>query len=208
MKLTDQDRDSRLARGASLAFIAGGLLMAIFWIIYTGVHGPTSYDETRAVLGRSTLFWSLWLSVPPSLLVALGLALLYTRFFSHAPGLARVGYGLTMLSLVIPAAVDLFVWGGLGPPLLLPALSIGLILMGHRNNQNPSVLKQQRYLLMRMGLLLLAAFAWALVPLEISDQVDGYRLFGLVAHLLPGIGWILLGLSFWKTPTPIVSAPV
>jgi hypothetical protein len=189
-------------RWASLAFIMGGLLMAVVWIIYTGVHGPTSYDETGVVLGRSSLFWSLLLSVPPNLLVALGLIFLYARFFSRAGRPARVGYVLTLMSLVVPAGADLFVWGGIGPPFFVPILGIGLILLAQGDQP-----KQIRYLLILLGILLMVAFAWALVPLEVSDQVGGYRWFGLFAHLLPGLGWVMLGVSFWKTPAPIVSAP-
>jgi len=49
---------------------------------------------------------------------------------------------------------------------------------------------------MLLGVLLVIAFAWALEPFKVSDQVDGYRLYGLLAHFVAGIGWILLGISF------------
>ena len=88
-------------RWAGLAFIAGGLLMVGLWLIYTNVHGPTSYDETQAVLGRSTLFWGMLLSAPPSLLVALGLALLYPLLARGARRMARSGYMLSLAALII-----------------------------------------------------------------------------------------------------------
>lgn len=46
----------RSSRWASLLFVAAGLSMIVLWSIYTTIHGPTSYDRTGFVLGRSTLF--------------------------------------------------------------------------------------------------------------------------------------------------------
>jgi len=42
------------------------------------------------------------------------------------------------------------------------------------------------------------AFALALIPLEVSDQIGGYRIYGLFAHFLTGIGWVALGVSFGR----------
>jgi hypothetical protein len=52
---------------------------------------------------------------------------------------------------------------------------------------------------MLLGVFQALAFALALMPHEISDQVGGYRIYGLFAHFLTGIGWAALGLSFWRT---------
>jgi hypothetical protein len=208
--LTDMrnGRGFRFGRWASLAFVAGGLLMVVLWLIYTTVHGPTSFDQTRAVLGRSTLFWSLLLSVPPSLLVALGLIILYPRLASSARLMPRIGYALTMIGLVVPAGLDLFVWGGLGPPFFVPVVATGLILLALGNWHNPQLQRQSLYLLMLIGILQAIAFALAMIPLEVSDQIGGYRIYGLFAHFLTGIGWIALGVNFWKTPAAIISEPV
>ena len=67
---------------ASLAFVAGGLLMAVLWLVFTNVHGPTSFAQTRVVLGRSTLFGGRLLGGLPNLLVALGLIILYGKTFT------------------------------------------------------------------------------------------------------------------------------
>jgi len=56
-------RARQIDRWAGLAIITRGLLMAAHWIIYTVVHGPSSIDQTRALFGHPTLFWSLHLSV-------------------------------------------------------------------------------------------------------------------------------------------------
>jgi len=116
------------ARWASLAIGAGGLLMIVLWLVYTTVHGPTSFDQRGVVLGRSTLFWGSLLGGPPNLLVALGLILLYPRLTRHADRLAQAGCTLALIGLIVPAGIDLYA-GGLGPPLLVPVVGIGLILM-------------------------------------------------------------------------------
>jgi hypothetical protein len=201
------DHGFQSVRWASLAFVAGGLLMAVLWLIYTSVHGPTSFDQTRAVLGRSTLFWSLLLSVPPSLLVALGLIVLYPRLASRARRVPRIGYALTLIALVVPAGLDLFVWGGLGPPFFVPVVGIGLILLALGNWHNPQLQRQSLYLLMLIGVFQEIAFASAMIPLEVSDQIGGYRMYGLFAHFLTGIGWGALGVSLWQAQTLDVIEP-
>jgi hypothetical protein len=201
------DPGFRSVRWASLAFVAGGLLMMVLWLIYTTVHGPTSFDQTRAVLDRSTLFWSLLLSVPPSLLVALGLIILYPRLASSARLMPRIGYALTLIALVVPASLDLFVWGGLGPPFFVPVVGTGLILLALGNWHNPQLQRQSLYLLMLIGIFQVLAFALAMIPLGVSDQIGGYRLYGLFAHFLAGIGWVAFGVSFWKTQVPIAIEP-
>jgi hypothetical protein len=185
-------------RWASLAFVAGGLLMAVLWIIFTTVHGPTSFDQTRVVLGRSTLFWGSLLSIPPSLFLALGLILLYPRLARSAAGMTRIGYALAMLGLVVPAGLDLFVWGGLGPPFFIPVVGTGLILLALGSWRSQRLPRSSLYLLMSVGIFQIIAFALALIPLEVSDQIGGYRIYGLVAYLLTGLGWVAFGGSLWN----------
>jgi hypothetical protein len=201
------DHSFQFIRWASLAFAAGGLLMAVLWILYTSVHGPTSFDQTRALLGRSTLFWSLLLSIPPSLLVALGLIILYPGLARGGARMTRTGYTLTLISLIIPAVVDLFVWGGLGPPFFVPILGAGLILLaiGSRRNQRFQGLSLN--ILTFMGISLVIAFVLVFIPQAVSDQVGGYRIYGIFAHLLPGIGWTMLGASLLKKQALILIEP-
>ena len=132
------DRANRFERWASLAFIAGGLLMMVLWIIYTTVHGPTSYDETRPVLGRTTLFWGMLLSASPNLLVALGLVLLHPHLAKGASRLARTGYTLALIGLLVPAVIDLII-GAIGPPFFVPVLGAGLILLALGSRYNPRI---------------------------------------------------------------------
>jgi hypothetical protein len=188
-------------RWASLAFVTGGLLMVVLWIIYTNVHGPTSFDQTQALFGRSTLFWGLLLSVLPSFLVALGLIILYPRMARNAANMARIGYFLTVVGLVVPAGVDLFVWGGLGPPLFVPVVGIGLILLALGSWHSQRLPQRCLYLLIFIGVFQVIAFALALIPLEVSDQMSGYRVYGVFAHFLPGIGWAMLGVSLRQAQT-------
>lgn len=201
------DRANRFDRWASLAFIAGGLLMMVLWIIYTNVHGPTSYDETRPVLGRSTLFWGMLLSAPPNLLVALGLVFLHPHLAKDASRLARTGYTLALIGLLVPAVIDLII-GAIGPPFFVPVLGTGLILLALGNRQNPRISRHSLSLILLIGIFQVLAFALALIPLEVSDPFGGYRVYGIFAHFLTGIGWIVLGVGMWKRPAGVAIEPV
>ncbi len=172
--------------------------MILLWIIYTTVHGPTSFDHTGVVLGRSTLFWGGLLGSFPNLLLALGLILSYPWLVKPAGLLARIGYILTLTGLIIPAVIDLFA-GGLGPPIFVPLVGIGLILTAFGNRGNSTIQRRSRSLLMVLGLLQITAIASAFVPREVSDGIGGYRLYGILAHIAFGVGWIMLGI--WLLPT-------
>lgn len=198
----ENDRANRFERWASLAFIAGGLLMMVLWVIYTTVHGPTSYDETRPVLGRTTLFWGMLLSAPPNLLVALGLVLLRPRLAQGASRMARTGYTLALIGLLVPAVIDLII-GAIGPPFFVPVLGAGLILLALGSRNNSRISRQSLNLLMLIGIFQVIAFALALIPLEVSDPFGGYRVYGVFAHFLTGIGWVVLGAGLWNRPAGV-----
>jgi hypothetical protein len=202
-----RERDSRFERWAGLAFIASGLLMAALWIIYTTVHGPTSYDETQPVLGRSTLFWGMLLSALPNLLAALGLMFLYPLLVQGARRMAKAGYALSLAGLLIPAVIDLII-RALGPPFFVPVLGAGMILLALGSRSNPRLLPQSITLILLIGIFQLIAFALALIPLEISDQFGGYRIYGIFAHFLSGLGWAALGWTLHKkkAATPVEAA--
>jgi hypothetical protein len=194
----NKDPNPPILRLASVALVLGGLLMALLWLIFTTVHGPTSYNQDRAVLGRSMHFWGSMLGGPPNLLVAFGLGLLCPCIARRASRLARVGYTITMVGLLVPAGIDLVV-GALGAPFFVPALGIGLLLLTYGNWHTSRLRREHLYLLLIIGSFLVIAFAWALVPLHVSDQIGGYRIFGLLAHFVTGIGWAVLGVRFWQT---------
>ncbi|MGY4856391.1 methyltransferase family protein [Cryobacterium sp. AP23] len=181
-------------RWASLLLVTGGLLGAALWLVFTTSHGPTSYNEDRTILGGSMLFWGMLLGGIPNLLIAAGLVLLPVRLRLTTGRWARVGFVLTLLGLVIPALIDLSVHG-LGAPFFLPVQAIGLILLGLGTRSNPLASQPSRRLLVSIGALLAIAFAWALLPSSFTDPLGGYRLYGVLAHLGPGIGWALFGLS-------------
>jgi hypothetical protein len=52
-----------------------------------------------------------------------------------------------------------------------------------------------------IGAAQIIALTVALIPLEVSDQFGGYRIDGSFAHLLPGVGWAILGINLWKART-------
>ncbi len=98
---------SRSVRWAGVFLMLGGFLMAAFWIIFTNVHGPTSFDLNSPFLGKGTLFWGMLTSAPPNFLVALGLILLYPQLVPLGSRLARAGFNLTLIGLIVPAISDL-----------------------------------------------------------------------------------------------------
>jgi len=106
--------------------IAGGALNIALWPIYTSVHGPGSVDMEGEVLGMGTLFWGSMMEGPSGLLIALGLAGSYRRLTGRAGRMARVGYVLTMIGVVIPAMVNLAILAVI-PPLLAPIFGTGPI---------------------------------------------------------------------------------
>ena len=191
--------NNRSARPAalwpSLAMIVGGSLNIVLWSIYTNLHGPSSVDEQGELLGMGTLFWGSMMEGPSGLLIALGLAGSYTLLTGHAGRMARVGFALTMIGAVIPALADLAILAVM-PPLLAPVFGVGLILIAVANRASSSLTRFSRLVLAGLGVVLLFAFLWALlVRPDVLDQIDGYRIYGVAANVLFGMGWILFGAS-------------
>lgn len=174
--------------------VAGGVLMAALWIIFTTAHRPTSFNEDRLVLGASMSFWGMLLGGVPNLLIAAALIILAPRIGLSSGWLARVGYVLLLIGLLLPALIDLGIQA-LGAPIFLPIAAIGLSLLAMGNRDNPRVSGTSRALLLCVATLLATAFAGALVPSEVTDPIGGYRIYGVLAHLGAGAGWALFGVS-------------
>ena len=179
---------------ASAVLVMGGLLSAALWLVFTTVHGPTSFNEDHAVLGGSMLFWGMLLGGIPNLLIATGLVLLAPRLVPAPGRVARVGYVLLLIGLIVPALIDLSIQA-LGAPFLLPVAAIGLALLAVGTRRNPRVSRPSRLLLLLIGALLASAFAWAMLPGTLMDPIGGYRIYGVLAHLGAGICWVLFGVS-------------
>jgi hypothetical protein len=45
-------------------------------------------------------------------------------------------------------------------------------------------------------------------PERASDQLGGYRIYGIFAHFLSGLSWAALGWTFWKEKAAIPVEPV
>lgn len=178
-----------------LAMIMGGSLDMGLWPIYTRLHGPTSVDEQGELLGRGTEFWGSMMEGPSGLLIALGLAGAYPLLTGSAGRMARVGFALAMIGVVIPALSDLAILAVV-PPLLAPVSGVGLILIAEANRGSSSLTRFSRQVLVGLGIVLLFSFLWTvLVRPDVMDQINGYRIYGVVANVLFGVGWILFGLS-------------
>jgi hypothetical protein len=169
--------------------------MIILWTIFTIVHGPTSFDRKGLVLGHSTFFWGSLLGGVPNFLLVFGLLGMRQVLLGRTDTLSKAGLFFTLLGLLIPATVDLIA-GSLGPPLFVPAVGTGLLLIALSHWRNPGLGKRRVYLLFIMGVLQLIAFASVLIPGHFFDQMYGYRIQGVLAYVLMGIGGISLGFSF------------
>ena len=166
--------------------------MFVLWPFYTRLHGPTSVDEDGTLLGQGTEFWGGMMEGPSLLLIALGLAGSHAPLTRQGGRKARVGFVLALIALTIPALANL-VTLSLWPPILAPVLGIGLILIAAGNRALPGL---SRAVLVVLALLAAFAFLWtALVRPDVLDRIDGYRIYGLGANVLFGLGWILLGAS-------------
>ena len=175
--------------------IAGGALNIALWPIFTTVHGPGSVDQGGEFLGMGTLFWGSMMEGPSGLLIALGLAGSYRRLTGGGHRLARVGYVLAMIGVLIPALINVAILAVM-PPLLAPVFGAGLILIALADRRGGSLTGFSRLLLWGLGTVLLWSFLWLLaVRPHVLDQIHGYRIYGAVANVLFGVGWILLGLS-------------
>ena len=175
--------------------IAGGALNIALWPIYTTMHGPGSVDQGGEFLGIGTLFWGSMMEGPSGMLIALGLAGSYGRLTASGRRMARVGYVLTMIGVVIPALINLAILAVM-PPLLAPIFGAGLILIALASRGSASLTRFSQLVLWALGIVLLWSFLWLLaIRPSVLDEIHGYRIYGAVANVLFGAGWILFGVS-------------
>ena len=60
-------------RWAAWSLIAAGAAAGGLWLVFTASHGPTSYNEDRAILGIGMHGWGMLLGVVPNALLLAGL---------------------------------------------------------------------------------------------------------------------------------------
>lgn len=200
--LADQPIIVRQARWPSVAMIVGGAVMIALWPIYTTLHGPTSVNQGGELLGRDPLFWGAMMEGPPLLLMAAGL-FGSRRLLTETGGRkTRVGLVLALIALVIPALANLAILA-VWPPLLAPLLGVGLILLGSGQPDGGALRRPTKVVLIGMGITQVFSFLWALVVRpDVIDQINGYRIAGVVANVLFGLGWIVLGVSLLHANQP------
>jgi hypothetical protein len=188
-------------RWAAWCLIAGGAAAGGLWLVFTVSHGPTSYNEDRAILGLGMHGWGMLLGVVPNALLLAGLVGLRASLLAAAGRAAGIGYIVAVGGLLASAMVDLAV-RALGPPLLVPVQAIGLVLLGAAPGSTARARHPRAVarVILAIGILLIAAFAIALIPLDISDRFGGYRIYGAVAHLATGVGWVLAGVVALRAP--------
>jgi hypothetical protein len=186
--------------------IVGGVMMAALFPVYSILHGPTSFYEAGEWLGVEGQVWGGLMNGVPSLLIAAGLIGARTVVTGRGGRAVRVGYLMLLAGLLIPGVVDL-VLRAIGPPLLMPIEAVGLLLVGLGGGTDRTLSRLSRAALVGMGTLLLLAFLTALIPMDLSDRLNGYRVFGVLAYELVGVAWIIFGAGLVRgaaeTPRPI-----
>lgn len=181
-----------VSRWPALMIIAGGAMMAALFPVFTVLHGPTSYYERGQWLGIDGLAWGALMNGVPSLLIAAGLIGARGSVVGAGGRAVKTGHVLVLVALIVPGVVDLAI-RAIGAALLMPLEAAGLLLVGLGSRARPTLSGSARRTLVVMGVLLTLAFATAVPPVETTDQWQGYRVFGVLAYLLVGIGWIVFG---------------
>lgn len=184
---------------AGLAMAVGGALHVCLWPVFTRLHGPTSFNESRELLGGDALHWGALMEGPSGLLIAAGLAASRPLLVGQCGRAARSGFWMAMVALVVTSAATLALRAPI-PPMLAPLLGAGLILMAYGDRRVSTLAPLHRLLLAGLGATQLFAFLWSLIVRpDLLDRIDGYRIYGLVANVLFGLGWIVLGLGVAAT---------
>jgi len=169
--------------------VAGGVIMASLWPVYISLHGPTSFDMNRRFLGQATSFWGAMLEGPPSLLIAAGLLALLPGIWVALGKVARIGYVLVLVSLVVPGVVDLLI-EAIVPPLLYPVEAVGLALLAIAGVRLHPL---TRIVFGVMAVLLAATMLQLFLTMDQFDALEAYRIHGLLAHVAVGVGWAAAG---------------
>ena len=180
-------------RAGGVLVTLGGLAAVPLWLVFTNVHGPASFNENHVTLGLDMHAWGLLLGVIPNVLVAAGLWLGRPEVVLGGGPVARLGYGLVLAGLLASAVLDLLIWRALGPPLFVPLIAAGLLILALAPRRDGGSMTPIRGTLLFLGVLLAVAFLWALTPLDVFDRVGGYRIYGAMAHLLGGLAWAVVG---------------
>ncbi len=195
-------------RWAAWCLIASGLAAAAIWIVFTQSHGPTSYNENRTVLGGNMYFWGWLLGTIPNALLVAGLLGMRPMLLHGAGRAARTGYVLALLGLAVAGAIDL-VARSLGPPLLMPVQALGLVLLG-TGSAAPAASgprREVRAVIACICVLLVVGFGVALLPLDVFDAIEGYRIYGAIVHVGTGIGWVVTGVLGLRPDGAAVATP-
>jgi hypothetical protein len=167
----------------------GGVLMTLLFIPFTLAHGPTSINEEHVILGLDMHGWGFAMGVVPNVLIAAGLWLC-RDWLAQERRAARIALTVICVALLASAAMDL-AFRALGPPLslfiLAPATTVAALTLP------PSI--TARVLMAGLSLCLWGGLVLSLIPLEIQDGFNGYRITGTVMYGAVGLLWAALGLT-------------
>lgn len=175
-------------KSSGLSVALGGALMTLLFIPFTLAHGPTSVNEEHVILGLDMHGWGFAMGVVPNVLIAGGLWRCRDRLAGDRRS-ARVALSAICVAMLVSAAMDL-AFRALGAPfslfILAPATTVAALTL-----QPPIA---ARVLMAVLSLCLWAGLVLTLIPLEIQDGFDGYRITGTVMYGAVGLLWAAFGL--------------
>lgn len=174
---------------SGLSIAAGGVLMTLLFIPFTLAHGPTSINEEHVTLGLDMHGWGFAMGVLPNVLIAGGLW--HCRdWLAGDRRPARIALTVICVALLLSAAMDL-AFRALGPPfslfILAPATTVVALTLPPPTRVRP--------LMGGLAMCLWFGLVMSLIPMEIQDGFNGYRITGTVMYGAVGLLWAALGLT-------------
>jgi hypothetical protein len=164
-------------------------MMTLLFIPFTLTHGPTSINEEHVILGLDMHAWGFALGVVPNLLIAGGLWRCRDWLAGDRRS-ARIALTVICVALLASAAMDL-AFRALGPPfslfILAPASTAAALTLPLPTGG--------RLLIGALAMCLWVGLVMSLIPLEIQDGFNGYRITGTVMYGAVGLLWAAFGLT-------------
>jgi hypothetical protein len=181
------DRSRQTSLTAATAIMAGGLVEAAAFIPFTIAHGPTSYNLGNEVLGWDMHRWGFIMGSIPQLLVGTGLWPL-RGLVAGGRRIAIAALSVMCVTMFLFAAMTV-IGQSMGPPFDLFVLAPACVVATSTTACRGAI----RGLLAGLATLYVVPIAFVWVPMETSDSIGGFRIFGLIAYAAVGSLWAALG---------------
>lgn len=179
-------------RLAAAAVMVGGLVAAIIFVPFTITHGPTSYNLDKELLRWDMHRWGLVIGSVYPLLVGIGLWP-FRRLLAGEGRAAMRALTVICVTMYLFAVMTVLA-RALGPPFEIFVLAPASIVTAITTTRRGAV----RLVLAALAVVYTATVAIQFLPMETSDDLGAFRIYGLLAYVGAGILWALLGLVIWN----------